>query len=83
MSSFSNYKANAAKWITIFDSQFYPDSLDEAKILYGSVVERFTELVEIAQSSTNLLEIITREPDPIRIQLLRVFRRYVSPDTSV
>ncbi|MFB2769798.1 hypothetical protein ACE1AT_10995 [Pelatocladus sp. BLCC-F211] len=83
MSSFSSYKANAAKLITIFDSPFYPDSLDEAKILYGSVIERFTELVEIAQSSTNLLEIITQEPDPIRIQLLRVFRRYVSPDTSV
>jgi hypothetical protein len=67
----------------IFDSPFYPDSLDEAKILYENVLLRFTEVVEQAQSSANLLEIITKEPDPLRIQLLRVFRRYVSPDTSV
>lgn len=83
MTSLSNYKATAAKWITIFDSPFYPDSLDEARMLYEKVLERFAELVDEAQSSANLLEIITEEPDPLRIQLLRVFRRYVSPDTSV
>ncbi len=83
MTTFASYKATASNWITIFDSPFYPDSLDEAKILYENVLLRFTEVVEQAQSSTNLLEIITKEPDPLRIQLLRVFRRYVSPDTSV
>ncbi len=83
MTSFRSYKATASQWITIFDSPFYPDSLDEAKILYEKVLERFIELVDLAKSSTNLLEIITQEPDPLRIQLLRVFRRYVSPDTSV
>jgi hypothetical protein len=81
--SFSSYKTNGAKWITIFDSPFYPDSLDEAKILYEKVLERFVELVDEAESSINLLEVITLEPDPLRIQLLRVFRRYVSPDTAV
>jgi hypothetical protein len=80
---FSSYKATASKWITIFDSAFYPDSLDEAKILYEKVLERFTELVNQAESSANLLELITEDPDPLRIQLLRIFRRYVSPDTSV
>lgn len=83
MTTFASYKTTASKWITIFDSPFYPDSLDEAKILYENVLLRFTEVVEQAQSSANLLEIITKEPDPLRIQLLRVFRRYVSPDTSV
>lgn len=83
MPLFINYRETASKWITIFDSPFYPDSLDEAKVLYEKVLQRFIELVGQAQSSTNLLEIITREPDPLRIQLLRVFRRYVSPDTSV
>ncbi|WP_334719476.1 hypothetical protein [Nostoc sp.] len=81
--SFSSYKVTASKWITIFDSPFYPDSLDEAKMLYEKVLERFIELVDEATSSANLLEIITKEPDPLRIQLLRVFRRYVSPDTTV
>jgi hypothetical protein len=83
LTTFASYKATASNWITIFDSPFYPDSLDEAKILYENVLLRFTEVVEQAQSSANLLEIITKEPDPLRIQLLRVFRRYVSPDTSV
>jgi len=83
LTTFASYKTTASKWITIFDSPFYPDSLDEAKILYENVLLRFTEVVEQAQSSANLLEIITKEPDPLRIQLLRVFRRYVSPDTSV
>ena len=83
MTTFASYKATASNWITIFDSPFYPDSLDEAKILYENVLLRFTEVVEQAKNSANLLEIITKEPDPLRIQLLRVFRRYVSPDTSV
>lgn len=83
MPSFSSYKTTGSKWITIFDSPFYPDSLDEAKILYEKVLERFIELVDEAESSINLLEVITQEPDPLRIQLLRVFRRYVSPDTAV
>ncbi|MEH1986805.1 MULTISPECIES: hypothetical protein [unclassified Nostoc] len=83
LNSFSSYKVTASKWITIFDSPFYPDSLDEAKMLYEKVLERFIELVDEATNSANLLEIITNEPDPLRIQLLRVFRRYVSPDTTV
>ncbi|QSX70503.1 MAG: hypothetical protein EZY12_04075 [Dolichospermum sp. DET69] len=83
LTTFASYKATASNWITIFDSPFYPDSLDEAKIIYENVLLRFTEVVEQAKNSANLLEIITKEPDPLRIQLLRVFRRYVSPDTSV
>jgi len=83
LTKFAIYKTAASSWITIFDSPFYPDSLDEAHILYEKVLVRFTEIVEAATSSTHLLEIITQEPDPLRIQLLRVFRRYVSPDTSV
>ncbi|MEH1917164.1 hypothetical protein [Nostoc sp.] len=83
LNSFSSYKVTASKWITIFDSPFYPDSLDEAKMLYEKVLERFIELVDEATNSANLLEIITNEPDLLRIQLLRVFRRYVSPDTTV
>jgi len=83
LTTFASYKATASKWITVFDSPFYPDYLDEAKILYEEVQVRFIELVDQAQTSTELLEIITKEPTSLRIQLLRIFRRYVSPDTSV
>ena len=83
MNTFATYKATASQWITIFDSPFYPDYLDEAKILYEKVQTRFIELVDQAKTSTELLEMIAKERNPLRTQLLRVFRRYVSPNTSV
>lgn len=83
MNSFSSYKASASNWITFVDSEFYPDYLDEAKVLYGSVLEQFTNLVNEARNSADLLLKISQEPNPSRTQLLRVFRKYVSPDTSV
>lgn len=83
MISFSSYKASASSWITFIDSEFYPDYLDEAKVIYGSVLEQFAKLVGEAQNSADLLIKISQEPNPSRTQLLRVFRKYVSPDTSV
>lgn len=83
MTSFGSYKASASRWITFIDSEFYPDYLDEAKVVYGSVLEKFASLVGEAQNSTDLLIKISQEPNTSRTQLLRVFRKYVSPDTSV
>lgn len=40
-------------------------------------------LVGEVHSSADLLTRISQEPNPSRTQLLRVFRKYVSPDTSV
>jgi hypothetical protein len=73
----------ASQYITFIDSEFYPDYLDEAQTTYGSVIEQFTELASRASSSTNLLTIISEKLNPSRTQLLRIFRKYVSPDTSV
>lgn len=83
MTSFSDYKTRASQYITFIDSEFYPDYLDEARIIYGSVIEQFSELANMASSSAELLTSITDKPNPSRTQLLRVFRKYVSPDTSV
>lgn len=83
MTSFSDYKSRASQYITFIDSEFYPDYLDEAKTIYGSVIEQFIELASEADSSANLLISIFEKPNPSRTQLLRVFRKYVSPDTSV
>lgn len=69
--------------MTFIDSEFYPDYLDEARIIYGSVIEQFSELANMASSSAELLIRIVDTPNPSRTQLLRVFRKYVSPDTSV
>ncbi|UKO98488.1 hypothetical protein [Nostoc sp. UHCC 0870] len=83
MISFGDYKSRASQYITFIDSEFYPDYLDEAKTIYSSVIEQFTELADLASSSADLLRSITSKPNPSRTQLLRVFRKYVSPDTSV
>lgn len=83
MTSFSDYKTRASQYITFIDSEFYPDYLDEARIIYGSVIEQFSELANMAGSSAELLTSIADKPNPSRTQLLRVFRKYVSPDTSV
>ncbi|WP_427162519.1 hypothetical protein ACQFX9_13800 [Aliinostoc sp. HNIBRCY26] len=83
MTSFADYQNRASQYITFIDSQFYPDYLDEAKTIYSSVIDQFTELVYLANSSANLLIRIAETPNPSRTQLLRVFRKYVSPDTSV
>lgn len=83
MTSFSDYKSRASQYITFIDSEFYPDYLDEARIIYGSVIEQFIELASAAHSSAELLSNIAEKPNPSRTQLLRVFRKYVSPDTSV
>nr|WP_242031392.1 hypothetical protein [Coleofasciculus sp. FACHB-T130] len=80
---FGDYKNRASQYITFIDSEFYPDYLDEAKTFYGSVIEQFAELAGMASSSADLLTSIAAKPNPSRTQLLRVFRKYVSPDTSV
>ena len=83
MKSFSEYKKSAPQWITVFETGFYPDYLDEANITYAGILQRFIELVNELDSSPNLLRKISDEPPRLRVQLLRIFRKYVSPDTSV
>lgn len=83
MTSFADYRHRASQYVTFIDSAFYPDYLDEARTIYGSVIEQFIELASVADSSSDLLISITEKPNPSRTQLLRVFRKYVSPDTSV
>jgi hypothetical protein len=73
-----------AEWITFVEGAFYPDSLDAAVPIYEPVLRRFGEFLARAADSSDLLRLIdeTRGTQQ-RIQLLRVFRKYVSPDTSV
>lgn len=81
--NFGDYKSSAVEWITVLKTEFFPDYLDEAKVLYGPVLEKFKDLVSSAKNSQDLLRSIAKEKQPIRTQLQRVFRKYVSPSTSV
>lgn len=81
---FKDYKTNAEKYITFVENDFYPDYLSEAAVIYALPLSRFRELVFLCETSKELLLKITELRDTnLRIQLLRIFRKYISPDTSV
>lgn len=82
--TFEFYKATAANWITMANGDFYPDILKEACELYKPVLVMFGQLLKTSESSERLLRQIADIKQPwMRIQLNRVFRKYVSPQTPV
>lgn len=81
---FSDYKAEGHLWITLSSGEYYPDILPLACELYKPVLVMFGQLLSQAHSSTDLLMAISLIPEQwMRIQLARVFRKYVSPETPV
>lgn len=84
MKSFTDYKKDALNQITMANGAFYPDILAQACELYKPVLVYFGQLIRISHSSEHLLKEITKLTQTwMMIQLLRVFRKYVSQDTSV
>jgi hypothetical protein len=81
---FRDYKNEGANWITLATGEFYPDILIDACQLYRPVLEIFGQLIKSSESSYKLFMGITEVKQPwMRIQLARVFRKYVSPSTPV
>lgn len=80
---FKDYGREKEKWITFVESDFYPNYLNAARAKYTPIFERFNKLLQAASSSQELFQLIMKESGKLRIQLLRIFRKYVSPDTSV
>ena len=82
--SFSDYKNEGHLWITLSTGEYYPDVLPLACELYKPVLVTFAQLLKSAHSSTDLfMAIAETAPQWMRIQLCRVFRKYVSPETPV
>lgn len=82
--SFADYKSDGALWITLASGEYYPDILPLACELYKPVLVSFGTLLQSAHSSTDLFMSISAVPAQwMRIQLSRVFRKYVSPETPV
>lgn len=81
---FGDYKHDAATWITLATGEYYPDILPEACELYKPVLVLFGQLLKQSESSVALfLSICELTETWMRIQLARVFRKYVSPTTPV
>jgi hypothetical protein len=78
--TFSDYKSDASNWITLAGGEYYPDILKDACALYKPVLILFGQLVKSSESSSRLfLDIAGVSEIWMRIQLLRVFKRYVCP----
>jgi len=84
MLKFSDYKQEGTNWITLATGEFYPDILVDACMLYRPVLELFGQLLKQSESSERLFLLTSEVKQPwMRIQLARVFRKYVSPGTPV
>lgn len=82
--TFADYKAEGHNWITLATGEYYPDILQEACLLYKPVLVMFGELLKTSESSVRLFMQISEIPNSwMRIQLCRVFRKYVSPEIPV
>lgn len=82
--TFRDYKAENANWITLATGEFYPDILIDACNLYKPVLELFGQLLKSSESSEKLfLQTVDINQPWMRVQLARVFRKYVSPNTPV
>lgn len=82
--SFAEYKSDARNWITLVTGEYYPDILIHACALYEPVLRHFGMLLRQSESSRRLLLNIADIPTPwMRVQVARVFRKYVSPETPV
>jgi hypothetical protein len=84
MPRFIEYKEEGHNWITLSTGEYYPDILEDATLLYTPVLTLFSQLLKVSESSTRLFLQISEVSEPwMRIQLCRVFRKYVSPETPV
>jgi hypothetical protein len=55
---FSDYKNDAASWITLAGGEFYPDILQEACDLYKPVLVLFGQLLQSSETSPRLFTLI-------------------------
>jgi len=81
---FIDFRPECHLWITLSTGEYYPDILPLACEFYKPVLVLFGQLLAQAHSSIDLLMAISLVSEQwMRIQLARVFRKYVSPETPV
>ena len=81
---FAAYKEEGYLWITLSKGQYYPDYLIDANKIYTPYLEIFGQLISTSVSSEQLFrEIANLKSGEARVQISRIFRKYVSPETPV
>jgi len=68
--SFNDYHAERDGWVTVLESEFYPDILDKAAVIYDGVIERFEAIAAESKDSADLLRRISKESneEPARLR---------------
>ena len=81
---FADYRVDAHNWITLTSGEYYPDILQDACESYKPVLVLFGQIMKRSETSERLFMDLCDTADGwMRVQLARVFRKYVSPDTPV
>ncbi len=81
---FSEYRVDGPNWITLATGEYYPDILAPACELYKPVLITFSQILTTSELSVRLfLEINEIRESWMRVQLLRIFKKYVCPPISV
>lgn len=85
MKTFRDFSPSERRnYITLSTGEYYPDILKDACHLYMPVLETFSQLLKRSENSIAFFHNIINVPNQwMRIQLCRVFKKYVSPETSV
>lgn len=83
MKTIRNYGNDRHAWITCLEAEYYPDYLSETIGFFKPIIVRFGELLNSSSDSVALFRAINKEPKEFRTQLQRIFRKYISPNTSV
>lgn len=78
-----DYENDRHAWITCLEAEYYPDYLSETIVFFKPIIIRFGELLDSSSDSAALFRAINKEPKEFRVQLQRIFRKYISPNTSV
>ena len=82
--SFGDYQKEGHLWVTLASGEYYPDILPLACELYKPVLVLFGQYLKESHSCKDLfMSIADVREQWMRVQLARVFRKYVSPDTPV
>ncbi len=82
--TFADFKTEGHNWITLATGEYYPDVLKDACELYKPVLIMFGQLLRSSMSSIDLfMQISDVSNSWMRVQLARVFRKYVYPEIPV
>ncbi len=83
--SFADFQGDGGRWTTSAPCDFFPDYLPTALDQYEPAIAHFGILLGLATDSRDLFRRImtSTEPEVPKITLVRIFRRYVSPESPV